>query len=43
MSKKLLYTILAGVLSIGVLTACGEGAEDPAGGDPMTEEPGGLE
>lgn len=32
MSKKLLYTILAGALSISVLAACGDAADDPAGG-----------
>ncbi len=38
MSKKLLYAILAGVLSISVLAACG-GTEDPASGDqPAVED-----
>lgn len=30
MSKKLLYMILAGALSVSVLAACGDPAEDPA-------------
>ncbi|MCM3714938.1 hypothetical protein [Halalkalibacter oceani] len=30
MSKKLLYTILAGALSVSVLAACGDTTEDPA-------------
>ena len=45
MSKKLLYTVLAGALSISVLAACGEPVdenapvEDPATIDePMDEE-----
>ncbi len=40
MSKKLLYTVLAGALSISVLAACGESTEEPApADDPATEEP----
>ncbi|GAF66289.1 hypothetical protein [Alkalihalobacillus trypoxylicola] len=29
MSKKLLYTVLAGALSVSVLAACGDGTDDP--------------
>ncbi|WP_165763708.1 hypothetical protein [Halalkalibacter urbisdiaboli] len=30
MSKKLLYTVLAGALSMSVLAACGEPVDEPA-------------
>jgi hypothetical protein len=33
MSKKLLYAILAGALSVSVLAACGEPADEPAPAD----------
>lgn len=40
MSKKLLYTVLAGALSISVLAACGEPVDEPApGDDPTMQEP----
>jgi hypothetical protein len=41
MSKKLLYTVLAGALSISVLAACGEPADENAPvDDPATiDEP----
>ncbi|GAE24801.1 hypothetical protein JCM9140_753 [Halalkalibacter wakoensis JCM 9140] len=44
MSKKLLYTILAGALSVSVLAACGEPVDenapvdDPAAVDEPVEE-----
>ncbi|WP_198510296.1 hypothetical protein [Bacillus solitudinis] len=37
MSKKLLYTVLAGALSISVLAACGDATDDPA---PLEEDSG---
>lgn len=41
MSKKLLYMILAGALSVSVLAACGDPAEDPAAptDDPALDAP----
>lgn len=38
MSKKILFSLLAGVLSVGILAACGETTDDPAGTDPATED-----
>ncbi|SFE79157.1 hypothetical protein [Alteribacillus iranensis] len=39
MSKKLLYSVLTGIVAIGVLAACGEVEEDPATDNaPMEEE-----
>ncbi|WP_198507818.1 hypothetical protein [Bacillus sp. FJAT-45037] len=38
MSKKLLYMILAGALSVSVLAACGDPVDEPAPGeDPAME------
>ena len=40
MRKKLLYTILAGALSLSVLAACGEVSDDQSPAvDPSTEAP----
>lgn len=40
MNKKLLYTVLAGALSISVLAACGgEPAEEAPADEPAVEEP----
>ncbi len=38
MSKKILFSLLAGVLSVSILAACGETTDDPAGTDPATED-----
>ncbi|MCK0471484.1 DNA primase [Halalkalibacter sp. APA_J-10(15)] len=40
MSKKFLYTLLAGALSVSVLAACGDepAPEDVDGGDPVGDE-----
>ncbi|TSB46682.1 hypothetical protein [Alkalicoccobacillus porphyridii] len=54
MSKKLLYSMMAGIFSVGMLAACGgEGgdemepgtdpAQDPAGDEMGEEEPAGGE
>ncbi|WP_198520786.1 hypothetical protein [Alteribacter populi] len=41
MKKKVLLSLLAGVLSVGVLAACGEVEEDPMQDDPGMEDDGG--
>ncbi|ARK29417.1 hypothetical protein [Halalkalibacter krulwichiae] len=40
MSKKLLYTILAGALSVSVLAACGEPVDENA---PLEEDPAAID
>ena len=42
MSKKLLYSMMAGIFSVGMLAACGDGGTDEMDpGDPV--DPGGDE
>ncbi|MEC2070586.1 MULTISPECIES: hypothetical protein [Alkalihalophilus] len=44
MSKKLLYTLLAGALSVSVLAACGEPVDEPApADDPAMEQEDDIE
>ncbi|GAK10058.1 hypothetical protein [Geomicrobium sp. JCM 19038] len=51
MNKKLLYGALSGVFAVGMLAACGDDTEDPAGepgddmngGDEMAPEDDGME
>ncbi|EZH64965.1 hypothetical protein DH09_20900 [Bacillaceae bacterium JMAK1] len=51
MNKKLLYGALSGVFAVGMLAACGDDAEDPAGepgddmngGDEMAPEDDGMD
>ncbi|WP_183163883.1 hypothetical protein [Alteribacter keqinensis] len=43
MKKKVLLSLLAGVLSIGVLAACGDAEEDPMQDDPGMEDDGGMD
>ncbi|WP_171051756.1 hypothetical protein [Alteribacter natronophilus] len=40
MKKKVLLSLLAGVLSVGVLAACGDVEEDPMQDDPGMEDDG---
>ncbi|WP_169720902.1 hypothetical protein [Alteribacter aurantiacus] len=43
MKKKVLLSLLAGVLSIGVLAACGDVEDDPMQDDPGMEDDGGMD
>lgn len=40
MRKKVLYSLLTGLVSLGILAACGDVEDDPAmNDDPMMEDP----
>ncbi|WP_201745408.1 hypothetical protein [Alteribacter lacisalsi] len=43
MKKKVLLSLLAGVLSVGVLAACGDMEEDPMQDDPEMDDDGGMD